>query len=368
MITTREPVVFDCELIGPEEGPVSFLFRAVHLPTGRKLSLWGNDAEKIGMLLNNPNYLWVSFNGEKFDLPVLAAVVSGRPLTEVKRMANRMITEGMPPWMVYRDYALERFDNLDHIDLFEVAPGVQISLKLYMARMGMPTIQDLPFEHDTALDFDQMGVVDDYCGNDIEGTAALFKKLDEALTLREHMSETYGIDVRSKSDAQMAETIIAKELGLLRSSNPPVPKTVRYRAPEFVQPRGMILKDILARVERTEFKVHHGNGSVILPDFLANEQVLIGSGSYQMGVGGLHSTHDKSVFYRADDGYEIVDADVGSFYPNILINAGLIPRGLGQPFINLYRTMLIERMAAKKKAGEIKKRIREIEKELENAA
>lgn len=350
MITTKDAVVFDTELIGHPNGPITFLFCATHVPSGKSMSLWGDkpaDMDKMGLLLNNPNYFWVSMNGIKFDAPVIAAVLAGRALTDVKRMANRLISEGIPPWQIYRDYALEPLE-IDHVDLFEVAPGVMVSLKTYQARMKMKTIRDLPFEHDKALDFDDLAVLEEYCLNDVAATAALFKELDEALTLREHMSEDYGIDVRSKSDAQMAETIIAKSLGIMRAGPVEVPKAVRYRAPEFVQPRGAILKDILARVEKHTFQIDQRNGAVLLPDFLAKEQVLIGSGSYQMGVGGLHSTHDKGVFRSAIAGdYEIVDADVGSFYPNILVGAGLIPRGLGQNFITLYRKLLKQRMDAK---------------------
>jgi hypothetical protein len=349
MITDKESVVFDTELIGSPQGPVTFLFCATHVPSGKSMSLWGDrpaDMDKLALLLNNPHYLWVSMNGMKFDAPVIAAVLTGRPLTEVKRMANRLITEGIPPWQIYRDYSLEPLE-IDHVDLFEVAPGVMVSLKTYQARMKMKTIRDLPFEHDATLTSDDLAVLEEYCQNDVAATALMFKTLDEALTLREHMTDQYGIDVRSKSDAQMAETIIAKSLGIMRAGPVDVPASVRYRAPDFVQPRGAVMRDILARVEQQVFKIDQRNGAVILPEFLAKEQVKIGNGTYQMGIGGLHSTHDKCVAYRAGDDFLIRDADVGSFYPNIAVNAGMAPRGLGESFITLYRRLLKQRMDAK---------------------
>ena len=116
VITTKEAVVFDVELVGPENGPVTFLFCARHLPSGKAVSLWGDseeDMDKMQMLLNNPGYFWVSFNGIRFDAPVIAAVLAGRPLTEVKRMANRLIADNVPAWMIYRDYALEPLE-IDH--------------------------------------------------------------------------------------------------------------------------------------------------------------------------------------------------------------------------------------------------------------
>lgn len=346
----KEPVVFDTELVGPDDGPVTFLFCAKHLPSGKVASLWGDNPEdmsKLQKLFNNPNFTWVSFNGIRFDAPIVTAVLGGVPLNQVKRMANRLIAENVPAWMIYRDYNLEA-PEIDHIDLIKVAPGVMVSLKTYQARLKMKTIRDMPFKHDDALNEHGRRILNEYCLNDVDATAALFAELGEAVSLREHMSEEYRIDLRSKSDAQMAEAIIAKSLGIMRAGPAEVPDSVKYRAPEFIAPRGPIMQDILARAEKHRFGVHRGNGAVILPDFLADEQVLIGDGSYQMGIGGLHSTHDKSVFVEAGPDCEIVDADVASFYPNLILNANMIPRGLGHQFITLYRGIVKRRMEAKK--------------------
>lgn len=346
----KEPVVFDTELVGPDDGPVTFLFCAKHLPSGKVASLWGDNPEdmsKLQKLFNNPNFTWVSFNGIRFDAPIVTAVLGGVPLNQVKRMANRLIAENVPAWMIYRDYNLEA-PEIDHIDLIQVAPGVMVSLKTYQARLKMKTIRDMPFKHDDALNEHGRRILNEYCLNDVDATAALFAELGKVVSLREHMSEEYRIDLRSKSDAQMAEAIIAKSLGIMRAGPAEVPDSVKYRAPEFIAPRGPIMQDILARAEKHRFGVHRGNGAVILPDFLADEQVLIGDGSYQMGIGGLHSTHDKSVFVEAGPDCEIVDADVASFYPNLILNANMIPRGLGHQFITLYRGIVKRRMEAKK--------------------
>lgn len=346
----KEPVVFDTELVGPDDGPVTFLFCAKHLPSGKVASLWGDNPEdmsKLQKLFNNPNFTWVSFNGIRFDAPIVTAVLGGVPLNQVKRMANRLIAENVPAWMIYRDYNLEA-PEIDHIDLIEVAPGVMVSLKTYQARLKMKTIRDMPFKHDDTLNEYGRRILNEYCLNDVDATAAMLAELGEAVSLREHMSEEYRIDLRSKSDAQMAEAIIAKSLGIMRAGPAEVPNSVKYRAPEFIAPRGPIMQDILARAEKHRFGVHRGNGAVILPDFLADEQVLIGDGSYQMGIGGLHSTHDKSVFVEAGPDCEIVDADVASFYPNLILNANMIPRGLGHQFITLYRGIVKRRMEAKK--------------------
>lgn len=363
MIAQKEPVVFDLELIG-EGDNISFLFAAKHLPTGKVVKVWGEDQlglDRVQGMLNNPKYVWVSFNGIRFDAPVLTAVLGGRSLSEVKRMANDIIQNNKPAWMTYRDYQLEA-PEFDHIDLIEVAPGVMINLKLYSARMGMKSLIDLPYHHDTKLTQEQRVVVAEYCENDLAVTEELWNKLQEAIELREHMSETYRIDLRSKSDAQMAEAIVAKELGI-RSAPAKPPASVRYKAPAFIQPKNMILIDMLERVQRHEFKVDSRNGSVELPPFLI-EPILLGKGRYQMGIGGLHSQHDRRQYWQASDKMEISDFDVGSFYPNVMVNAGVIPKGLGLAFVTLFRGIIAERIKAKKKSQELGARIDQIKKRL----
>ena len=363
MISTKEPVVFDIEIMGAGEDVV-FFFGARHLPSGKTIGVWGDDQnglDKVAALLRNPNYLFVSFNGIRFDAPILAAVLGGRSIPEVKRMANRIIEENKPAWMTHRDENLERLD-IDHIDLIEVAPGVMINLKLYGARMGVKSITDLPYKHDQILNAEERAKLADYCLNgDLVITAELFKRLQKQLELREQMTETYGIDLRSKSDAQIAEVVFAKQLGIRGAV--PVPSSVRYTAPSFIQPKNMIIADMLAKAQRHSFAVNQGNGAIILPPFL-EEPILLGNGRYQMGIGGLHSQHDKQQHWIARDDLEISDFDVESFYPNVILNANLIPRGLGVPFVSLYRQLLDERVGAKRRVGEIKKRLKEIDRAL----
>lgn len=353
MITANEPVVFDIELMG-KGNDIFFFFGARHLPSGKTIQLEGNDHEtlvKLNALLRNPRYLWVSFNGIKFDAPILAAVAGGRPLAEVKRMANTIIEENKPAWMSYRDFKLEPLE-IDHIDLIEVAPGVMINLKLYAARMGLKSICDLPFAHDAHLDADQRKMVKEYCMNgDLVATASLFKSLQGALELREQMSQVYLIDLRSKSDAQVAETVLSKVLGIRGAVD--MPTGVRYTAPPFIQPRNPIVVEMEERAERFVFKMNPGNGAIELPPFL-EQPIVIGKGRYQMGIGGLHSQHDRQQHWIANDRLEISDFDVASFYPNIILNAGLVPRGLGHAFIEQYRKILDERLEAKRTKNKIK--------------
>lgn len=354
-MSKREIIVLDSEIL-----PSHYLFCARRLSDNKLRVLWGSKAEDmqiLGALLHSSEFTWVGFNSAKFDIPLALAAAGGASVPDLKRMANEIINTNKPAWMSYRDYGLELPEEFDQIDLIEVAPGVIVSLKLYGGRMASPSLIDMPFHHeDWITDEQALEVLLPYCINDIDETTRLYRKLEGQIALREKMSERYNIDLRSKSDAQMAETIIAKELGLLRAGAPDMPRTVRYSAPDFVQPAGPILQDILDRVHRHTFIVKQSNGAVELPAFLAEEPVLIGDGVYQMGIGGLHSKHDKCIEHVATDDFVIRDADVGAYYPNLFLNADYVPRGLGVRFTNLYRSFVTERLDAKHRAKVLSKK------------
>lgn len=346
---SREILVFDSEIL-----PSHYLFCARRLSDNKLRILWGHNPQDmlaLGALLHSPTFTWVGFNSAKFDVPIALAAAGGASVAELKRMANEIVESNKPAWMSYRDYGLELPEDFDQIDIIEVAPGVIVSLKLYGGRMASPSLIDMPFHHeDWITDKQALEVLLPYCINDIDETTRLYRKLEGQIALREKMSERYAIDLRSKSDAQMAETIIAKELGLLRAGAPEMPRTVRYSAPDFIQPAGPVLRDILDRVHRHTFIVKQSNGAVELPAFLAEEPVLIGDGVYQMGIGGLHSKHDKCIEHVATEDFVIRDADVGAYYPNLFLNADYVPRGLGVRFTNLYRSFVTERLDAKHRA------------------
>jgi hypothetical protein len=63
----------------------------------------------------------------------------------------------------------------------------------------------------------------------------------------------------------------------------------------------------------------------------------------------------------------ISDVDAASYYPNIIMNAGLIPElggNKGEAFLNAYREIYEARIKAKRKMQELAREIRALEKEI----
>jgi hypothetical protein len=92
--------------------------------------------------------------------------------------------------------------------------------------------------------------------------------------------------------------------------------------------------EVMRRLADTEFVVK-ANGKVDMPPFLHNRKVRIGETEYAMGIGGLHST-EKERAVVADEDHVLIDFDVASYYPAIIIGSGLYPKSLGRTFIEVF--------------------------------
>jgi hypothetical protein len=90
----------------------------------------------------------------------------------------------------------------------------------------------------------------------------------------------------------------------------------------------------------------------MLDDF--QEDIVFYGNTYTFAKGGLHSVNKPKIF-EADDTYEIIDWDVSSYYPAIIINNGRFPAHLGKEFLRGYKTMFEKRLELKPLAKTDKK-------------
>lgn len=304
-------------------------------------------------------YRIVTFNGNGFDLPLLTLAIQGATCAKIKQVSDKIILNNVKHWAM----GIEPV-KCDHIDIIEVAPGMA-SLKIYGGRMHAPKLQDLPIEPDASITPDQRSQLREYCENDLRTTLALFNKLGPQITLREQMSEQYGIDLRSKSDAQIAEAVIRHEVEKRMGSRLPkedpfrfAGRTFKYKPPAFLNDyhtydcsaSGEWDKAYLAVLDAT-FTVA-SNGTVQMPKEIADLKIKIGNSTYRMGIGGLHST-EKSVSHQVDDDRVLIDRDVASYYPAIILNCGLKPAHMGDHFTAVYRGIVQRRLAAKKSGDKV---------------
>lgn len=74
---------------------------------------------------------------------------------------------------------------------------------------------------------------------------------------------------------------------------------------------------------------------------------------YSVGVGGIHSVNDPEIIIPKEDEM-LIDIDVASLYPSMLIEYEFYPKHLGKEFLEVYRQIKNERIEAKHKGDKVK--------------
>lgn len=296
----------------------------------------------------------ISFNGNYYDVPMIAAALAGYTCEQLKWLNDQIILQGLKPW----ELNLPEWKPSDHIDIMEVAPGAG-SQKQYAGRIHCKTMQDLPYEPDRYLSCEEILKVDSYCENDLSVLEALYVALAPQLQQREDLSKRYGIDLRSKSDAQLAEAVLKRRceqaLGYHRIYKPEIDWNLkfRYEPPAFLSFQSPQLLQAFEVIKAAIFTLG-GSGSVVMPQQLEGLEISIGKAVYRLGIGGLHSS-EKCRALKSNGDNILRDIDVASYYPNLILNSGRFPIALGPTFLKEYGAIKDERLQAKSLEKKLKK-------------
>lgn len=294
----------------------------------------------------------VGFNFKKYDLPMILYAMAGATCAELKHANDQLIQFGVDWWTLLDRLELSVPDFIDYIDLMEVSPGApqRPSLKMYSGRLHSRKMREMPINHDEWLMPDQLPIIRSYHANDLDTTIDLYNDLKTQLALRQVMSEQYGVDLRSKSDAQIAEAVIKSEVEKLTGKRlkPPEiePGYFKYVVPAYLRYETPAMQEVLEYIRVCKFKVNRA-GVVEPPDRLKGLDVVIGKTTYRMGIGGLHSK-EKSVSTYSNDEYVLKDRDVTSYYPMSIYLQGMFPKNIGPLFLDLFKSIIDRRIAAKK--------------------
>jgi hypothetical protein len=296
------------------------------------------------------NFTIIGFNSRNYDIPMLSLAVSNKSCKILKQATNDIINFGLRENEVLQNYKCRKLKNVDHIDIIEVCP-LSANLKLYSGRLHCHKMQDLPFHPDKVLSPEQIAITRFYCVNDLKDTVLLYTNLKTEFDLRVELTKTYGTDLRSKSDAQIAEAVIGGDLrkhGAGKIVKPVIaPGTLYwYKKPDFIHFQSELMQWVSTLIQSTPFFTSEG-GKILLPEIIEKTPIKLGNSVYTIGIGGLHST-EKCIAYHSNKNFTLKDVDVESFYPRIILNLRLFPNQLGRGFLNVYNGIVVKRLAAKK--------------------
>jgi len=305
----------------------------------------------------------VTFNGIRYDLPILSYAMCGATNQQLKSLSNTIIKSNMMPWIAEKKYGFQTV-QIDHIDIINLLPLME-SLKLYGARNGTQQLQDLPYPEDSLIDTEMATELRSYCRKDCRVTHELFIKVYPEIELRMKMGASYNLDLRSKSDAQIAEAVMKTEYKIRAGQQliKPIdagalPTHVEYNPPSFIKFDDESLNllvfggsdPVLAELQlgmATETFELLDNGKPRCPAWLKRKTVEIEGNRYAVGLGGLHSQNKSESYYSTLQGGQLVDIDVRSYYPEIILNCGYQPTHMGEHFTSIYGELVSQRLEAK---------------------
>lgn len=346
-------------------------------PKKFEVSKFRNELDKfIRFTEKHKDYYWVGYNNIRFDSQVVEWIIrnyefwhelSGLEIcAKIAQKAQDVIHDAnFDVFPEYREHEL----TLKQIDLFKINhydnKNRRVSLKRLEFEMDMENIEEMPI-HFSKTDLSKDEIIESikYCYNDVDATYEFFKvtigdcshplyKGNNQIELREDIEEEFGISCLNYSDSKIGDEMIKKfycqEKGIEYKD---LPKKGMFRKfidlkrciahyVEFETPQ---LKTFLKKVQSARLGMNDDFKEHI--DFYGN--------TYSFMKGGLHSENKPEIF-EADDEYEIIDWDVSSYYPAIIINNKQYPAHLGKEFLSGYKAMFEKRLELKPLAKKDKK-------------
>ena len=365
MMNFKKLVTFDIEIF---KNYALFMFYRLH---DRKFLYFeqyeDSELDKASVINVLKNYTIITFNGNGYDMPMTTYALRGHTNRELYDMSRNIIQNGLRSWQTYKQYNLRQLKSVDHIDLIEVCP-LKAKLKIYAGRIHVKELEDLPLPPDKCVtDLIRPSIVN-YCKKDNTNTAEIYDSLKEDIDLRYFIGDKVKMDLRSKSDAQMAESILKSILSKkykIKVKKRKIEKgfSFRYEAPDYLNFKTPLLQNLLSSYKTNEIRLDGAkktymlfdNGKVDkdskLPVLDKYKLFKIGDVEYKSGVGGLHS-REKSQNWVSDHDYIVREYDASAFYPFIILNNNIYPPHIGPAFLKVYNWFVNTRLIAKKENDE----------------
>ena len=322
------------------------------------------------------DYYWVGYNNIRFDSQVLEWIFRNNEnwvecgaleiTAKIAQKAADVIHDAN--FDVFPEYK-EEWLSLKQIDLFKLNhydnKNRMVSLKRLEFEMNLENIEEMPIHH-TKIDMtdEEIRLTKDYCRNDVMATYSFYKvtvgdcdhplyRGNNQIELRQDIEEEFGIPCMNYSDSKIGDEMIKKYYCLeKRITYKDLPKKGFFR-------KEIKVKNCIANYitfftpELRDFHKRIKSISLgLIDDF--KETIHFYGNAYTFAKGGLHTENSAKIF-EADEDHLIVDWDVSSYYPAIIINNGRYPQHLGKEFLTGYKQMFEKRLELKPLAKKDKK-------------
>jgi len=346
-----------------------------------ELSTRKNDLTKflktLEWLSKNEKVL-VGYNNLNFDYAVLQFIYKNAKNYPIKELVYQIFL--FADSLIKNNVIYKEDKNtlkINQLDLMKIHnfdyKATRVSLKVLEVNMCMDSIEDLDFKIGENIKANEFDNLIKYNKHDVEATLLFFENSKEAIEFREELSLKYNENMLNYSDTKIGkryfirnlEEKLGKDICYLNGK----PKqTIRnyldfgkiifdyisFETPEFQSLLQYLKKQYSNSMNEvfsniSEKKLERLSSFCTLNSKKEAKSLHLNykDFTFYLGTGGLHGSVE-SKFYDKSDEFLIIDIDVASYYPSIVIQNNLYPKHLGIEFIDIYKEIRNLRFSYKK--------------------
>lgn len=309
------------------------------------------------------NVIFCGYNNLHYDNPIINYIIE----YEDKLMQYNIPTICSSIFNLSKTITTSSEDNIDAwkhwkyqiwFDTFDILTmlypnKLRVGLKEIQVTMQYPNVQEFVCDWTKPLPLEDFDSMIDYNINDIESTSELLNRCKKDVDLRIAIEDEYGVRVLSKDGVNIGMKILTQKY--LEKTGLTWWDIKDLRSPMSVIP----LKDVILPFIKYDSPIlqrvlEDMKNQIVSPGRKGYENKFVFNNlRYSVGVGGIHSVNSPEIIIPRDD-VMLIDIDVASLYPSMLIEYEFYPRHLGKEFLEVYKQIKDERIEAKHNGDKVK--------------
>lgn len=311
----------------------------------------------------NTNKIFVGYNNIHYDNPIINYIIDYYNVMKDKtyieicksifNLSKTILNSKEGEEGIWKKWKYQQwFESFDILTML-YSTQLRVGLKEMQVTMQYPNVQEFVYDWDIPLVESKFDEMIQYNINDVESTSELLVRCKKDIELRIAIEDEYGVRVLSKDGVNIGMKIITQkylektgqtwwDIKDLRSPMDKIP--LKDVILPFVKYDSPILKDMLDTLKK----------QTVSPGRKGYEYKFIFNNlRYTIGVGGIHSVNDPEIIIPKEDEY-LIDCDVASLYPSMIIQHKFYPKHLGPEFLEIYSKIREERLEAKHNGDKVK--------------
>lgn len=317
------------------------------------------DIEDMINYFRYKNVYFVGYNNIHYDNPVMNYIIELWYAGYFNRFSTRELTESifrMSQLIIDKDSDFERWrqykygKNFKSIDLLTMlySKALRVSLKEMQVTMQYKNVEEFVVDWHQDLPEKDMDNLISYNINDVESTEELLYRCKGDLDLRLAIEEEYKIPCLSLDGVNLGMKILQQEYIKYTGISKEVLESLRSPCDRIdlekvIFPWIKFETPILQTVLKEMKQIHN-----VSPGRKGYERSFVFADmNVTIGVGGIHGDCGVGPIIPKTDEL-LLDSDVNSLYPSMIIEHNLYPPHLGIEFKEVYSNIRTERLKAKR--------------------